>query len=171
MERSTQQLTWSYSATFREIILVSKLADENGISEMTVNLDRFSAIDESGSEYFIKDFSGQMAVQFPPMETGKNIRTKSILQIPQGMYTKLRFYLKPDDNVFTYRDRSKEIVFGYNFLEFDIKEGMKLDSAEESEVLIRFDFPKYQESALTHSIRRFFRKMNQTRSKLTMQNA
>lgn len=150
-----------HGRALKDVVLESDMANELEISEMQLNLDRFSAIDQAGVEHFVLDFIGQKSLRIPSLQTGANIRTRSIVKLPHGVYTTLRFYIKPFGNRFIYSDRHEEPVTDFDYVEFKIQGGLRLSTDEPAEMILRFDFPMYAEGELSYQVRQLFTKLRQ----------
>lgn len=143
----------------KDMILKSLLASERGIAQMTLNVERFAAIAEDGQEHFIMDFPGQRALTLHGLTSGKNIRTRSIVRLPQGRYTKLRFYIIPFGNTFTYQNRDQEPMVHFDYLDFDIEDGLVIRGRETAEFLLRFDFPRMHSVGVLRAVENFVKKL------------
>lgn len=128
----------------KELILKNEAASSLNVSEMTLNISSFVAIDSEGNEHQIKDFDGQNSVVFKGIPSGSFLRSKSVLTLPKGNYTALRFYLKENGNTFTYRDGMEESSDRFSRLDFAIENGLEIDGTEETEVKLWFDFAPFQ---------------------------
>jgi hypothetical protein len=128
----------------KELILSNSLADEFRVSEMHINITKFSAIDSKGIEHYIKDFPGQLAVQLKGMGSGHFIKSSSVVSLEPGSYTTLRYYLDSSNNRFIYSDGVEEAAIDLDFLDFKIENGLTIDGGEAAEVKLWFDFTPYQ---------------------------
>ncbi|WP_108246331.1 hypothetical protein [Muricauda brasiliensis] len=127
-----------------ELILSNEAATAYHVSEMTLNITRFSAIDEQGKEHFIIDFPGQNPVTFKGIASGNFIRSKSVLSLPKGKYTAFRFYMAQWGNKFIYQDGMEESANTFNRLDFNIEDGFVVEENNAPEVKLWFDFAPYQ---------------------------
>lgn len=127
-----------------ELILSNEAATAYHVSEMTLNITRFSAIDEQGKEHFIIDFPGQNPVMFKGIASGNFIRSKSVLSLPKGKYTAFRFYMAQWGNQFIYQDGMEESANTFNRLDFNIEDGFVVEEDNAPEVKLWFDFAPYQ---------------------------
>ena len=128
----------------RELILKNEMARSLDISEMTLNIDKFVAIDENGNEHHILGFESQNSVVLKGMPSGNFLRSSSVLSLPQGNYTALRFYLRGNGNAFTYNDGMEESADRFTSLDFAIENGLQIDHNEDCEVKLWFDFAPFQ---------------------------
>lgn len=134
-ERSTQ---------VAELILKNDVVNDLKVSEMNLNITRFSAIDEQGKEHFILDFPGQNPVNLKGVASGNFIHSKSVLSLPEGSYRALRFYLADWGNQFIYEDGMEESANAFNRLDFHIENGFVVENGNNPEVKLWFDFAPYQ---------------------------
>nr|WP_297789398.1 hypothetical protein [uncultured Allomuricauda sp.] len=127
-----------------ELILKNEAATALHVSEMSLNITKFSAIDEHGNEHFIIDFPGQNPVTLKGIASGNFIRSKSVLSLPEGNYKALRFYTAGWGNQFIYRDGVAESANSFNRLDFQIENGFMVEKGNAPEVKLWFDFSPYQ---------------------------
>nr|WP_321414562.1 hypothetical protein [uncultured Allomuricauda sp.] len=127
-----------------ELILSNEAATAHHVSEMALNITKFSAMDEQGKEHFIIDFPGQNPVPLKGIASGNFIRSKSVLSLPEGTYTALRFYMAEWGNQFVYQDGVTESANSFNRLDFRIEGGFKVEKNKVPEVKLWFDFAPYQ---------------------------
>lgn len=127
----------------KDLTLNNKLATEFEVSEMNLTIIKFTAFDINGVEHFITDFSPQTKVSLKGLHTGLFIKSKSVVELPKGTYSSLRFYIEETGNSFTYCDRSSEPISGVNYLDFAIEDGLDISDFEASEIILRFDFEPY----------------------------
>jgi len=142
----------------KDLTLNNKLATEFGVSEMNLAPIKFTAIDIHGVEQFITDFTPQSEVNLKGLHTGLFIKSKSVLKLPKGTYTSLRFYIEETGNSFTYSDRSSEPISGVNYLDFEIEDGLDISDGEASEIILRFDFEPYTLSSYFKPVIQLFKK-------------
>ncbi len=128
----------------KELILKNDCADALEVSEMHLNITKFSAFDDQGKEHYIIDFPGQNAVQIKGMGSGHFIRSSSVVALAPGTYTTLRYYLGNENNLFTYKDGEQEAANDFDFLDFEIQNNLTLEGGEAAEVKLWFDFAPYQ---------------------------
>lgn len=114
-------------ANTAELILKNEAATALHVSEMTLNITKFSAIDEQGNEHFIIDFPGQNPVTLKGIASGNFMRSKSVLSLPEGRYTALRFYMAGWGNQFIYQDGAAESANSFNRLDFQIEDGFTVE--------------------------------------------
>ncbi|WP_090293366.1 hypothetical protein [Flagellimonas zhangzhouensis] len=127
-----------------ELILRNEPATSLKVSEMMLNITKFAAIDESGKEHFIIDFPGQNPVSLKGIASGTFLRSKSVLSLPNGTYTALRFYLAGWGNQFMYQDGKEESANAFDRLDFTIDGGFEVAEGHAPEVKLWFDFAPYQ---------------------------
>ncbi len=127
----------------RELILSNTQTTELGVSEMFLTITKFSAFDEHGKEHFIKDFPKKAELNPKGMHTEFFIKIKSMLGLDKGTYTSFRFYLANSGNSVTYKDRSSESIADLKYLDFEIKNGLKVKEDEDRQVVLRFDFTPF----------------------------
>jgi hypothetical protein len=140
----------------KDLILKNNYASEKRISEMKLNVIKFSALDISGSEHLIKEFSESENLQIKGMHTGLFIKTKSILNLNPGAYKTFRLYISEKGNEFKYADRSKEQVYRFDYLDFEIENGLELTGNEAKQILLRFDLQRFTFSSYFKSITKLF---------------
>lgn len=127
-----------------ELILNNEAAKSLNVSEMALNITKFSALDEQGNEHFIIDFPGQNPVSIKGIASGNFIRSKSLLSLPEGKYTALRFYMAAWGNQFMYQDGVTESANSFDRLDFQIEDGFTVEEGNAPEVKLWFDFAPYQ---------------------------
>lgn len=127
----------------KDLVLKNSIASKQGVSEMTLNITKLSAIDKAGKEHFIEDFPSLANLTIKGLHTGHFLRSKSALELNPGEYTSFRFYLEEAGNSFVYSDRSSNPVSRFDHLDFEIENGLKIYGDEAREVILRFDFEPY----------------------------
>lgn len=127
----------------RELILKNTQTTKLGVSEMFLSISKFSAFDLDGNEHFIKDFPKQAELNPKGMHTEFFIKIKSMLTLDEGGYTTFRFYLGNSGNSVMYNDRSSETIKDVKYLDFEIKNGLRITGDKDREVVLRFDFEPY----------------------------
>lgn len=128
----------------KELILKNDRATELGISEMELNITNISALDDQGVEHPISNFPGQHSLPIKGLASGHFLQSKSVMNLPNGRYTKLRFYLGGKDNRFIYSDGVSESTSKFDYLDFTIENGLILDGRESKEIKLWFDFAPYK---------------------------
>ncbi|MFT4832578.1 MAG: hypothetical protein ACI815_002234 [Psychroserpens sp.] len=128
----------------KDLVLKSNIASKQGVSEMTLNINKLSAIDKNGKEHFIEDFPTRAMLAIKGLHTGHFIRSSSAIQLNPGEYTSFRFYLDKTGNSFVYSDRRTEPVYRFDRLDFEIENGLEIHGDEAREVILRFDFEPYE---------------------------
>lgn len=149
----------------KDLILKNIYASDNSISEMKLNVIKFSAIDIIGSEHVIREFPENEYLQLKGMHTGLFIKTKSILNLNPGAYKTFRLYISEKGNEFVYADRSKEQVYRFDYLDFEIENGLELTGDETEQILLRFDLERFTFSSYYKSISRMFQSNTFKRTK------
>ncbi len=149
----------------KDLILKNAYASDKNISEMKLNVIKFSALDSSGSEHLIKEFSESENLQLKGMHTGLFIKTKSILNLNPGAYKTFRLYISEKDNEFKYADRSKEQVYRFDYLDFEIENGLELTGNEAQQIILRFDLQRFTFSSYFKSISKLFHSTTLKRTK------
>jgi hypothetical protein len=127
----------------KELVLMNSQSTKLGVSEMFLSISKFSAFDIHGNEHFIKDFPKQAEMNPKGMHTEFFIKIKSMLQLEEGGYTTFRFYLGNTGNRVSYKDGSSEIITDVRYLDFEIKNGLRISGDTDREVVLRFDFQPY----------------------------
>ncbi|MFC4218805.1 hypothetical protein [Flagellimonas marina] len=127
----------------QELILKNEAATELHVSEMKLNITRFSAFDMEGNEHIVSDFKGQSAVTLKGISSGEFLRSKNVVALPEGTYRTLRFYLAKEGNEFRYRDGVQESVDHFDSLDFTIENGLQIKGNEATEVKLWFDFAPF----------------------------
>jgi hypothetical protein len=141
----------------QELILNSSSSVAAEVSEMNLNITRFSAIDDKGHERIIKDFSGKISVTFKGLGTGHFIKAAGMVALEPGTYTTLRYYLNNMDNSFIKSNGEVVTVKNIEFLDFEIKNGLIINGDESLEVKLWFDFAPFKLSSYFKSITGWFK--------------
>ena len=131
----------------QELILKNEAATELHVSNMMLNITKFSAFDVEGNEHTVADFPGQSTVTFKGISSGQFLRSKNVVSLPEGTYTTLRFCLAKEGNQFKYWDGVQESVNHFDSLDFTIENGLQIEGNEAPEVKLWFDFVPYQWSS------------------------
>lgn len=147
----------SEGRSIKDMVLNNKYATDMRVSEMHLNITRFSAFDTTGKEHFIADFPGQDAVSIKGMHAGAFLRSKGVLTLEPGSYTTLRFYLAANGSGVAYSDRVEESVDGFEYLDFEIENGLTIQGNEAPEAILRFDFVPFSESIALNIFKQLFR--------------
>ncbi len=149
-----------------DLTLKNEDANKKGVSEMILNVTRLSTLDGRGKEYLIKDFQQKTCLNLKGIHTGLFIRLKNVLELGAGEYTAFRFYLNSSGNSFGYSDRSIKPIYGLEYLDFEIGNGLKINDGEAPQVILRFDFERYAVSSYFEPILRFFKRSKALTAKL-----
>ncbi len=142
----------------KDLTLKNKLATEFGVSEMNLSLIKFTAFDQNRVEHLITHFASETVLNLKGLHTGLFVKSKRVLELPQGTYTGLRFYIEETGNSFTYSDRSSEQISGAKYLDFGIDGGLEISEYEASEIVLRFDFEPYTLASYFKPVSRLFKK-------------
>ncbi|MBC8768676.1 hypothetical protein H4O18_11790 [Arenibacter sp. BSSL-BM3] len=132
----------------KDLVLRNSYSTDMNVTEMNLNINKFSAIDNKGQEHFISDFPGQASIPIKGMHTGLFLKSKSVLTLTPGTYTAFRFYLGKSGNSIIYSDHLEERADGIKFLDFEIADGLTIKGEESPEAILRFDFVPYNTSGL-----------------------
>jgi len=127
----------------KELILKNTQTTKLGVSEMFLSISKFSAFDIHGEEHFIKDFPKYAELNPKGMHTEFFVKIKSMLTLDEGGYTTFRLYLGKSGNSVRYNDRSSETIKGVKYLDFEIKNGLRISGDKDREVVLRFEFEPY----------------------------
>lgn len=151
----------------KDLVLVNRDLLEKGISEMTLSVNRFAAIDDCGLEHLISGFNEQ-TLNLKGMQLGHYIKTKDILDLSPGEYATLRLYLDEyGKNNLSYSDGYTEDLEGLNYLDFEIENGLQINGKESFELILRFDLLPYTALSYFNPLRDFFKKQSMYANKLT----
>lgn len=145
---------------YKELILKNSSVEKLGISEMDLNITKFSAIDKAGNEHHITDFPGQDSVQIKGMGSGHFLKSTNMISLAPGTYTSLRFYLGKTNNRFIYKDGVAETANEVNSLDFKMEKNLVIGEGEKTEVKLWFDFAPYQFSCHFKPLTDWFKKSN-----------
>lgn len=146
----------------KELTLKNNAVTELGISEMQINLNKVSAFDLAGKEHHILDFPGQNSLPLKGLATGHFLKSKSVIGLPEGSYSKLRFYLGGSNNMFIYDDGSEESANEVRYLDFNIENGLTVEGNEAPEVKLWFDFAPFKLSSYFKGLTDMFKKRQNT---------
>jgi hypothetical protein len=141
----------------KDLVLQNSYATDMKVSEMELNITKFSAIDTKGQEHFIADFPGQTAIPIKGMHTGLFLKSKSVLSLAPGSYSAIRFYLGKTGSRITYSDRYEEDADGIKYLDFEIVNGLIVVGEESPEAILRFDFAPFKAIGFFKSIAQVFK--------------
>ena len=146
----------SRGRSIKDLVLKNTYATDMRVSEMQLDIKRFSAFDSQGNEHFIADFSGHDSLLVKGIPTGHFLKSSSVLQLQPGRYTALRFYIGTGSR-FIYSDRMEESAEGFDYLDFDIENGLTIQGDEAPEAVLRFDFVPFKLSKFGNAVRQLFR--------------
>ena len=150
---------WDASAgQAKDVLLTNGLAWEYGISRMKLTLEKVSAFDTDGNEYFLEDFPAYVELHPQGIETAFYKRLTRSLSLPDGTYTLFRFYLAEGTNRFVLADRREEALPYLEPLDFRIQNGLQIDGAKNRTVRMRFDFEPFTLSGYFRPLLRIFGK-------------
>jgi hypothetical protein len=150
----------------KELVLKNTQASKIGVSEMFLSISKFSAFDIQGNEHFIKKFPKQAELNPKGMHTEFFIKIKSTLELEEGGYTTFRFYLGNTGNRLTYKDGSNETITDVKYLDFEIKNGLRITGDKDKEVVIRFDFAPFTLMSYFGFLQRIFKRTKRQTGKL-----
>tara|TARA_R110002050_G_scaffold255741_1_gene394489 strand:+ start:24547 stop:25098 length:552 start_codon:yes stop_codon:yes gene_type:complete len=128
----------------KDLVLCNSYVTDMKVSEMDLNITKFSAIDINGREHFIADFPGQASIPIKGMHTGLFLKSKSVLALEPGSYREFRFYLAKTGSRITYSDRCIERAEGIEFMDFEIANGLTIMGEESPEAILRFNFVPFK---------------------------
>lgn len=144
----------------KDLVLVNKDLLSQGISEMTLNVNGLSAIDEQGHTHVISRFETQ-TVNLKGMHTGLYTKTKEGLNLPEGHYTSFRWHFDTTAPInFVYNDRSEATFSEMEYLDFEIENGLKTNAGETYDLTLRFDFIPLTPTNYLNEAKEFFRKQS-----------
>jgi hypothetical protein len=141
----------------KDLVLRNNYATDMKVSEMNLNITKFSAIDTKGQEHFIADFPGQASIPIKSMHTGLYLKSKSVLSLEPGSYSAFRFYLGKSGSRIIYSDRFVERADGIKFLDFEIADVLTIIGEESPEAILRFDFEPFKSNGLYKTIGQLFK--------------
>ncbi len=141
----------------KDLVLHNSYATDMKVSEMELNITKFSAMDTKGQEHFIADFPGRTAIPIKGMHTGLFLKSKSVLGLAPGSYSAFRFYLAKSGSRITYNDRYQEGADGIKYLDFEIANGLTIAGGESPEAIFRFDFVPFKTMGFFKSIAQIFK--------------
>ena len=150
----------------KDLLLHNTMAHEKGVSEMILNISKFTAIDEQGNEHQIKDFDCGSRVNLKGTHTGLFLKTRNAVDLKPGRYTKFRFYLGSSGNRLVLKDRTEQKLSGRKYLDFEIFKGLLIDGEDKKPVILRFDFEPYTLASMFNPIRKLFKRQKKTVGKL-----
>ena len=142
----------------KDLVLTNNRATALGVSEMILNISKFSAFDENGKEHLLKDFPNRAELNPKGMHTEFFIKIKSMLNLEEGTYSTFRFYLAESGNTFVYSDRSSETIAHKDYLDFEIKDGLRIKGDEDRQVVMRFNFEPYTLASYFRPILKLFKR-------------
>ncbi|MGB7395566.1 MAG: hypothetical protein WA913_14345 [Pricia sp.] len=163
---SLESYNWDFEGRcIKDMVLKNEYVEELRISEMNLDIKRFSAFDSNGKEHAINDFPGQRSLPIKGTHAGEFLKSKGVLLLDAGCYTTLRFYLG-SDSTFTYSDRLEEPGEGLNHLDFEIENGLTIEGGESPEAVLRFDFVPFKVSKFMIAVKQLFKSPRRTAGRL-----
>ncbi len=141
-----------------ELTLINSKVKEIGVSKMMLNVIEYSVFDKNGNEYFQQDIPNRVEFNSKGIDTEFFINIKNGLELKKGAYTSFRFYLSSTGNQFVYDDGRKEDIYHLEFLDFEISNGLQINSNGELQVKIRFDFRPFSLKSYFGSLKSIFNK-------------
>ncbi|MCK0190314.1 hypothetical protein [Arenibacter sp. F20364] len=154
---SDRYLLDSDGKCIKDLVLRNIYATDMKVSEMDLNIIKFSAMDANGQEHFIADFPGQASIPVKGMHTGLFLKSKSVLDLEPGTYNAFRFYLAKTGSRIIYSDRFVERADGIKFLNFEIVDGLTIKGEESPEAILRFDFEPFKANGIFKTIGQLFK--------------
>ncbi|MFC4096080.1 hypothetical protein [Euzebyella saccharophila] len=127
-----------------DLVLSNEFATDMQVSQMDLSILKLSAFDEVGKEHTITNFLHGTHVTLHSLSQGQSLRSRSLVSLRCGVYSKLRFYIKDADSFFTYSDASKETPAGFGYLDFEINNGLTITGAVSPIAVLRFDFVPFK---------------------------
>lgn len=127
----------------KELILKNNHLLELGVAEMHLNLKKLTVIDNTGMEHPILDFKGQTHLKIKGIGSGHFLRSKSIVNLKPNTYNVFRFYLRDSGNQFTYRDNFIEAANKFEYIDFEIENGLSIEDNQASEMKIWFELATF----------------------------
>lgn len=149
-----------------DLVLVPETDIQNTTTEMVLNVNRLSVVEDNGQEHFINKFKGNEALNLKGLHTGLFLKTKEVLDLNPGCYQSFRFYLENKGNYFFHSDRSLEAITGYSYVEFKIQNRLVLKGNESKQVILRFDFKPYSIGSYFRTFLNRFKKYKVVKYKL-----
>ena len=149
-----------------ELLLNNSKAKEIGVSKMMLNVTEFSAFDRNGIEHIQSGIPNQVEFNSKGIDTEFFIHITSMLNLPAGTYTTIRFYLNRNGNSFKYNDGRKEDIAHLDYVDFEIWNGLKIKNDQELSVRMRFDFEPFSLTAYLRSLKSIFRGTKPNEDKL-----
>lgn len=144
----------------KELVLVNKNLLSQGVSEMTLNVNGLSAIDEHGNVHVISHFKTQ-TVNLKGMHSGLFSKTKEPLNLPEGNYIALRWQFDTKTPIsFVYYDRSEATFSAMPYLDFEIENGLKTKAGETYDLTLRFDLVPLTPINYLEELKEFFKKQS-----------
>lgn len=128
----------------KELILENSYAHNNEVCHMDLNITKFSAIDSKGYEHEIMKFPNSSILAIKGISECYFIKTKTLTSLKPSIYHALRFYIKRNQNYFTYSDGVKKEANKFDYIDFEIQNGLVINKDEIFEAKIWFDLPSYQ---------------------------
>lgn len=134
------------NSTVSELILKNSAVNELGVSEMNLDIVKFGAIDDVGSEHPVLDFPSQNSVTIKGIGSGHFyfLKSASMIDLKPGIYKTLRFYVNKGNNKFIYSDGVEGEVNDFDYLDFRMKKPLVIGENGKDEVKLWFDLAPYQ---------------------------
>ena len=139
-----------------ELLLNNSKLKEIGVSKMMLNVIEFSVFDRNGNEYFQMDIPNRVEFNSKGIDTKFFINITNTLNLEEGTYTSLRFYLSSTGNQFVYDDWRKEDIYHLEFIDFDINGGLRTKNSGELRVKMRFEFEAFSLKSYFRSLKNVF---------------
>ncbi|MET1258004.1 hypothetical protein ABV409_01610 [Flagellimonas sp. DF-77] len=131
---------WDLSGNpIREIVLKNDQLTQGRISELDLHINKVSLMDAADKEQTLMRFSKPAVLPIKGRATGHFLKSKNTVNLPEGRYHKLRFYVEGKKQGFAFEDGRFERIDCPEVLEFDIANGLELDGNTQPEIKFWFD--------------------------------
>ncbi|PKA98600.1 hypothetical protein B0O79_2287 [Flavobacteriaceae bacterium MAR_2009_75] len=149
-----------------DMVLTNAFVSDMNISEMKLAVTKFSAFDEQGNEHNLAFFLEDTTIDIQGLHKGLFLRSRSVSTLNPGRYKSLRFYIKETKSTFKYHDRKEETAQGFEYLDFQIKNGLLINGDQSPEAILRFDFVPVKSKGFSNTVGKFFRRPRYMAGKL-----
>ena len=141
-----------------DLLLNNSKVKEIGVSKMMLNVVKFSVFDRNGIEYIQEDVPNRVEFNSRGIDTEFFVSIDNKLELQAGTYTSVRFYLGSTGNSFIYDHWGKEDIYHLDYLDFEIWNGLKLETNAKLAVNMRFDFNPFSLRSYFRSVQNIFKK-------------